>query len=60
MSEGTQFYYNLGTGSVEEGQQSPGTEVMGPYATRQEAERALQTAAARNQKWDEDDQEWEG
>ena len=41
MSEGTQFYYNLSTGAVEEGRQSPGSELMGPYATRQEAERAL-------------------
>lgn len=59
MSEGTQFYYNLSTGSVEEGRQSSGTELMGPYATRQEAERALQTASARNEKWEDADEDWE-
>ncbi|WP_114854936.1 SPOR domain-containing protein [Brachybacterium sp. YJGR34] len=60
MSEGTQFYYNLTTGSVEEGRQSPGTELMGPYATRAEAERALETAATRNEQWDADDAAWDG
>ncbi|HEX7349736.1 SPOR domain-containing protein [Brachybacterium sp.] len=59
MTEGTQFYYNLSTGSVEEGRQSPGAELMGPYATRQDAEQALSTAAARNEKWDQDDADWE-
>ena len=59
MSEGTQFYYNLSTGAVEEGRQSPGSELMGPYATRQEAEQALRTAAERNEKWEQDDEEWE-
>ena len=60
MSDSTQFYYNLTTGAVEEGPQSPGTELMGPYATRAEAERALETAATRNQEWDEEDREWDG
>lgn len=59
MSEGTQFYYNLSTGSVEEGRQSSGAELMGPYATRREAEQALQTAAARNEKWEEADEDWD-
>ena len=58
-SEGTQVYYNLSTGAVEEGRQSPGSELMGPYATRQEAERALKTAASRNEKWEQDDDAWE-
>ena len=52
MTEGTQYYYNLSTGAVEEGAQSPATERMGPYATREEAERALSTAAKRNQEWE--------
>ncbi|NMA76031.1 MAG: SPOR domain-containing protein [Actinomycetales bacterium] len=59
MSEGTQFYYNLSTGAVEEGRQSPGSELMGPYATRQEAEQALRTAASRNEKWEQDDEAWD-
>ncbi|MFE7604665.1 SPOR domain-containing protein [Brachybacterium paraconglomeratum] len=59
MTEGTQYYYNLSTGTVEEGAQSPATERMGPYATREEAECALSTAAQRNQEWEEDDKQWE-
>ena len=60
MTEGTQYYFNLTNGTVEEGHQSPGTELMGPYATREEAARALQTAADRNQAWDEENAEWDG
>lgn len=52
------FYFNLDTHQVEEGPQSPGNELMGPYATREEAERALATAARRNEQWDEDDAAW--
>ncbi len=59
MSEGPQFYYNLATGGVEEGPQSPSSDRMGPYATRGEAEQALSIAAKRNEKWDQDDEEWE-
>lgn len=59
MTEGTQYYYNLSTGAVEEGAQSPAIERMGPYATREEAERALSNAAKRNQEWEEDDKQWE-
>lgn len=59
MTEGTQYYYNLSTGTVEEGRQSPGTELMGPYETREEAARALKTAAARNETWEEADEDWE-
>lgn len=59
MSEGAQFYYNLATGTVEEGAQSPAPDLMGPYASREEAESALTTAAKRNEQWERDDQEWE-
>jgi hypothetical protein len=30
------------------------SERLGPFATQEEAERALQTAAERNEAWDED------
>ena len=59
MTEGTQFYYNLSTGAVEEGAQSQVTDLMGPYATREEAQQALKTAAARNEAWDEEDKTWD-
>ncbi|MEE1617344.1 SPOR domain-containing protein [Brachybacterium sp. J153] len=60
MNTTPEFFYNLATGAVEEGRQSSGQDLMGPYSTRAEAERALQTAAARNDAWDEDDAAWEG
>src|SRR5699024_11480874 len=59
VSETEGFYYNLSTGAVEEGRQSPGSELMGPYQTRAEAERALQIAATRNEAWEEADEEWQ-
>ncbi|GAA1487683.1 SPOR domain-containing protein [Brachybacterium sacelli] len=59
MTQGTEFFYNLTTGAVEEGRQSSGTDLMGPYSSRAEAQRALTTAAGRNEQWDEDDAEWD-
>ncbi|MDP9221170.1 MAG: hypothetical protein M3P23_11635 [Actinomycetota bacterium] len=32
---------------------------LGPYNTREEAERALQTVAERNARFDAEDEEWE-
>lgn len=54
------YYYNLDTKQVEEGAQSPSSELMGPYATREEAQHALDIAAQRNRDWDEEDREWKG
>lgn len=59
MSEPTPFYYNLDTKQVEEGHQSPGNQLMGPYASREEAQHALEKAAARNESWDRDDAAWD-
>jgi hypothetical protein len=60
VTEGTQYYYNLSTGTVEEGAQSPAPDRMGPYASREEAQRALSIAAKRNEKWEADDDSWDG
>lgn len=54
------FWFNLTTGQVEEGQQSPWDQVMGPYATREDAARALDIARERNEAWDDDDRGWKG
>lgn len=54
------YYYNLETQQVEEGAQSPSTQLMGPYATRGEAAAALKNAARRNEAWDEQDADWDG
>jgi hypothetical protein len=54
-----EFYYNVDTGQVEEGKQSSGTELMGPYASREAAASALSTAQKRNEAWDREDQDWD-
>jgi hypothetical protein len=55
-----QYYFNLSTGQVEalEGK-SPAKDVLGPYATRAEAEAALKKARARTEAWDEEDRRWD-
>lgn len=58
MTPNGEFYYNVSTGQVEEGKQSHGTQLMGPYPTREAAARALDTAKARNEEWDAEDEEW--
>lgn len=32
---------------------------MGPYDTREEAQRALQTAREKTEAWDEEDRKWD-
>lgn len=54
------FYYNIQTGQVEEGLVSDWTKRIGPYATREEAEHALDIAAQRSASWDEADRRWRG
>jgi len=51
----TQWWYNHKTGQVEEGPQSLGSDRDGPFATRVDAERALEIIAERARKWAEDD-----
>ncbi len=50
----TQWYYCLNHQTVEQGQGCAGTERMGPYASREEAQNALATAADRTESWDND------
>lgn len=54
----SEFWVDLGTGAIEEGRQSPGARRMGPYPTREAAQAAFDTAAARNEAWDEEDRRW--
>ncbi|WP_408003877.1 SPOR domain-containing protein [Puerhibacterium puerhi] len=54
----TQYWYNTATGEVEEGHRSGWTHLMGPYATREEAQAALDKARARSEAWDADDDRW--
>lgn len=53
-----EFFYNPETGEVEQGMVSPWTRRMGPYPTREAAQRALETARARSDAWDEEDRRW--
>jgi hypothetical protein len=55
-----EYYYNLDTGEVEEGLVSGWTQRIGPYPTREAAQHALDTAARRNDTWDEADRAWRG
>lgn len=56
----TAYYFNTNTGEVEQGYRSDWTGRMGPYRTYEEAERALETAAQRNEAWEQADREWNG
>lgn len=56
MSE-NEFWYNTRTGQVEQGAQSDWSQLLGPYATREEAEGALAKVAANNEAADAADAE---
>lgn len=53
-----EFWYNLTTREVEVGPQSDYSQLMGPYSSREDAQRALQTAAENTQRWDENEREY--
>lgn len=59
MAEDTehQFWYNLRTGAVEQGFQSPSIDRAGPFATRAEAARALEKLRENSEKWAQEDRE---
>ncbi|GAB95085.1 hypothetical protein BJY21_004206 [Kineosphaera limosa] len=53
------FWYNVRTGQVEPDEtKSAGENLMGPYETREEAQRALETAKEKTEAWDEEDREY--
>ncbi|GAA4794967.1 SPOR domain-containing protein [Rothia endophytica] len=54
----TEFYYNLKTGQVEEGQQSPVKDLWGPFNTREEAANAMESARKRNEELDAEKDGW--
>jgi hypothetical protein len=51
----TEWYYNNRTHEVEEGRQSLGSELDGPFATREDAARAPEIIAERSRKWAEEE-----
>ncbi|MBG6059313.1 MULTISPECIES: SPOR domain-containing protein [Cryobacterium] len=53
--EREQFWYNMRTGAVEQGFESPSVDRVGPFATREEASHALEKLRANSAKWAADD-----
>lgn len=51
----TEFWYNLETGEVEEGRQSPGYDRAGPFASREEAANAPSLIEERSRQWAAED-----
>jgi hypothetical protein len=49
------FWYNLRTGEVERGFESPSVDRVGPFETHAEAERALEILRANSAKWAEEE-----
>ncbi|MFC5906222.1 hypothetical protein [Streptacidiphilus monticola] len=49
-----QWFFCLKHHRVEQGQQCPARNRLGPYATEAEAAHALERVAERNDEWDED------
>jgi hypothetical protein len=52
------WYYCLDHKTVEDLMGCRSSNRLGPYATREEAQNALQKVAERNAKWDEEDRLW--
>ncbi|MBQ5762654.1 MAG: hypothetical protein IIW04_01290 [Aeriscardovia sp.] len=57
--EDKKWYFNIRTKKVEYGRISSLFDVMGPYDTEEEAQRALEKAARDNAKWDEENRSWD-
>lgn len=49
-----EFYYCLDHKSVEEREGCKGMDRLGPYPSRDEAARAMEKVAERNEQWDSD------
>jgi hypothetical protein len=56
----SQYYFNLRTATVESlDEKSASKDVLGPYPTREAAQKALEKARARTEEWDEEDRGWD-
>lgn len=55
-----QFWFNVKLHRVEtEDDLSPSKDRLGPYATRAEAERALEKVQERNEQWESAEDDWD-
>jgi hypothetical protein len=57
MDEDQSWWYCLTHRTVEHGPGCPNKERLGPYATQEEAARALDTVRRRNEDWDKADED---
>ena len=55
-----EYYFNTATRMVEKGRQSSWEHLLGPFATYEEAARAMESVAERNRAWDDADAGWKG
>jgi hypothetical protein len=56
----SEWYYDLRRkAAVPAGERGPGDHMLGPYATKGEAENWKQTSEARNEAWDDADERWD-
>ncbi len=54
------YWYNVDTGRVEsDAERSQNATVLGPYASAEEAAKALETAREKTERWDEEDRAWD-
>ena len=59
VMEQPHFWFNTRTGQVETDEdKGQGKDLMGPYASREEAANALASARQRTEAWDEEDRRW--
>lgn len=49
------WWFNINTKEVEHGRVSPGPDRLGPFTSRADAERALETVEARSRAWAEEE-----
>jgi hypothetical protein len=52
MDDDKRWWFCLKHNSVEQGAGCPGKDRLGPYATKEEAQNALETVKRRNEEWD--------
>lgn len=57
IDEDNQYWYNDQTGEVEKGPQSLAIDRIGPFATAEEASRALEIVRERGEQWAAEDEE---
>ena len=59
MSESTEWYWDLSKkAAVRADDRGPGDQTLGPYDSKAEAENWKATSEARNDAWDDADDEW--